>query len=151
MLNFKKILIPLIILILIIIALLIKIFYSESKPLTDQRACTEEAMICPDGSAVGRTGPNCEFKPCPSVNKPTEVKYFCEDDKRITAIYKNEITSVDLNLSDGRVFVLPSAVSASGARYATPDETIVFWNKGETAFIEENGEASYKNCVERES
>ncbi|MEM4240037.1 MAG: hypothetical protein QXM31_04580 [Candidatus Woesearchaeota archaeon] len=28
-------------------------------------ACTEEAKICPDGSAVGRTGPNCEFAPCP--------------------------------------------------------------------------------------
>jgi hypothetical protein len=28
-------------------------------------ACTEEAMICPDGSAVGREGPNCEFSPCP--------------------------------------------------------------------------------------
>ena len=29
-------------------------------------ACTMEAKICPDGSAVGRTGPNCEFSPCPS-------------------------------------------------------------------------------------
>ena len=31
-------------------------------------ACTEEAKICPDGSAVGRTGPNCEFAPCPETN-----------------------------------------------------------------------------------
>jgi hypothetical protein len=28
-------------------------------------ACTAEAKICPDGSAVGRTGPDCEFAPCP--------------------------------------------------------------------------------------
>jgi len=28
-------------------------------------ACTLEAKICPDGSSVGRTGPNCEFAPCP--------------------------------------------------------------------------------------
>lgn len=28
-------------------------------------ACTMEAKICPDGSAVGRTGPNCEFAACP--------------------------------------------------------------------------------------
>jgi hypothetical protein len=27
--------------------------------------CTMEAMLCPDGSSVGRTGPNCEFTPCP--------------------------------------------------------------------------------------
>ncbi|MFA6446768.1 MAG: TspO/MBR family protein [Patescibacteria group bacterium] len=28
-------------------------------------ACTMEAKLCPDGSAVGRTGPNCEFAACP--------------------------------------------------------------------------------------
>lgn len=28
-------------------------------------ACTSEAMICPDGTYVGRVGPNCEFSPCP--------------------------------------------------------------------------------------
>lgn len=28
-------------------------------------ACTDEAKVCPDGSAVGRTGPNCEFAACP--------------------------------------------------------------------------------------
>lgn len=31
-------------------------------------ACSEEAKICPDGSAVGRTGPNCEFEACPNSN-----------------------------------------------------------------------------------
>ncbi len=30
-----------------------------------QKACTMEAKICPDGSSVGRTGPNCEFATCP--------------------------------------------------------------------------------------
>ena len=28
-------------------------------------ACTLDAKICPDGSAVGRVGPNCEFAACP--------------------------------------------------------------------------------------
>ncbi len=28
-------------------------------------ACTMDAKICPDGSAVGRVGSNCEFAPCP--------------------------------------------------------------------------------------
>jgi hypothetical protein len=27
-------------------------------------ACTMDAKICPDGSTVGRSGPNCEFDPC---------------------------------------------------------------------------------------
>lgn len=29
-------------------------------------SCTMDAKICPDGSSVGRTGPNCEFAPCPT-------------------------------------------------------------------------------------
>ncbi len=29
------------------------------------KGCTMEAKICPDGSGVGRTGPNCDFAPCP--------------------------------------------------------------------------------------
>lgn len=35
------------------------------------RACTTEAKFCPDGSAVGRTGPNCEFAPCPTQTATT--------------------------------------------------------------------------------
>lgn len=31
-------------------------------------ACTMEAMQCPDGSYVGRTGPKCEFAKCPEIN-----------------------------------------------------------------------------------
>jgi len=29
--------------------------------------CTMEAMQCPDGTYVGRTGPNCEFAACPTT------------------------------------------------------------------------------------
>lgn len=32
------------------------------------KACTKEAKICPDGSAVGRTLPDCEFASCPTVD-----------------------------------------------------------------------------------
>jgi hypothetical protein len=27
--------------------------------------CTMDAKMCPDGSYVGRSGPTCEFAPCP--------------------------------------------------------------------------------------
>lgn len=42
---------------------------SKITDLTEKtpRACTEEAKICPDGSAVGRTGPDCEFSECPKT------------------------------------------------------------------------------------
>ena len=38
-------------------------------------ACTTEAKICPDGSAVGRQGPNCEFAPCPQSNSTLPANY----------------------------------------------------------------------------
>lgn len=36
-------------------------------PAIQHSACTLEAKICPDGSSVGRSGPNCEFSPCPII------------------------------------------------------------------------------------
>ncbi len=42
-----------------------------AKAPTDGKACTEEAKLCPDGSGVGRTGPNCEFAACPSTGAST--------------------------------------------------------------------------------
>jgi len=33
---------------------------------TDPVVCTADAMQCPDGSYVSRTGPKCEFAACPN-------------------------------------------------------------------------------------
>lgn len=42
--------------------------------IPDQTICSTEAKICPDGSSVGRVGPNCEFAPCPQVTEiPNET------------------------------------------------------------------------------
>jgi len=43
------------------------LLYTEanSPDSPQMQACTLEARLCPDGSAVGRTGPNCSFAPCP--------------------------------------------------------------------------------------
>lgn len=47
---------------------------SESRPKPDNRPnpddmmmCTMEVKLCPDGTGVGRTGPKCEFAPCPTT------------------------------------------------------------------------------------
>ncbi len=40
----------------------------------ENTACTMEAKTCPDGSFVGRTGPNCEFALCPT--KTTNWKVY---------------------------------------------------------------------------
>jgi hypothetical protein len=38
-------------------------------------ACTMEAKMCPDGSSVGRSGPKCEFAPCPEGVVYTNSQY----------------------------------------------------------------------------
>jgi len=37
------------------------------------KACTQEAKLCPDGSSVSRQGPNCEFAPCPNIDQPLDT------------------------------------------------------------------------------
>jgi len=40
--------------------------YTTRGTKTDEpTACTADAKLCPDGSAVGRVGPDCEFAKCP--------------------------------------------------------------------------------------
>ncbi|MEI7498362.1 MAG: hypothetical protein WCK11_03710 [Candidatus Falkowbacteria bacterium] len=64
---------------LIIAAIIAMVFVVDSiwvwvklsgKPVTV--ACTMEAKLCPDGSAVGRVAPNCEFAACPD-EKPVDT------------------------------------------------------------------------------
>ena len=42
--------------------------------------CTMDAKLCPDGSYVGRSGPNCEFK-CPGDNSDTPARVCPQDAK----------------------------------------------------------------------
>ena len=61
------------ILILVIVAISVigAFIYQRIKPVI----CTADAKICPDGSLVGRRGPNCEFTPCPSsTSYPMEMQ-----------------------------------------------------------------------------
>ena len=44
---------------------------TQSAGNQSQVTCTAEAKICPDGSAVGRGGSNCDFTPCPEVATST--------------------------------------------------------------------------------
>jgi hypothetical protein len=47
--------------ILLIVAVVASAYvFTSDQPV----ACTLEAKACPNGSYVGRTGPNCEFAPC---------------------------------------------------------------------------------------
>jgi len=88
----------------------------------------------------------------PDVNTQTSnsgiiasAVYFCKDGKFISGTFTED--KVDLVLSDHRKLSLPHAISASGARYANINESFVFWNKGNTAFIDEDGVRTFDGCA----
>ena len=76
-----------------------------------------------------------------------EATFACKGGKTIEATFYAD--SVALKLSDGRSLKLKQAMSGSGARYANEDESFVFWNKGDTAFITEgaDGKETYSGCT----
>jgi len=46
---------------------------SENATTTEDLACNGDAMLCPDGSAVGRVAPSCQFAACPSPNATSSI------------------------------------------------------------------------------
>lgn len=66
--------------IIVLIALIVLAIVFLPKGQTDRNApqgngaeevfCTMDAMLCPDGTYVGRIPPNCEFAACPDGSVP---------------------------------------------------------------------------------
>ncbi|MFO1415464.1 MAG: DUF333 domain-containing protein [Burkholderiales bacterium] len=109
------------------------------------RRCDANAYF--DGTC-SREAPAAAKAPAPPA--VIRAKFACEGGKTIAATFRNGTpASVQLALSDGRKLDLPQAMSASGARYANADESVVFWNKGNTAFLEENGKTTFGGCATR--
>lgn len=55
--------------------------------------CTLDAKICPDGSSVGRTGPNCEFAPCPGQS--ADVTTYSNPTMGVTFQYPVEFSLLE--------------------------------------------------------
>jgi len=49
--------------VIVVFAILFIIIFNNNNKLV---GCPEDARICPDGTAVVRVSPNCEFEDCPS-------------------------------------------------------------------------------------
>lgn len=84
-------------------------------------------------------------------NEFTRAVFQCDNNKTIKSVFYDN--AVLLNLDKAGEMYLLRTISASGARYANSDESMVFWNKGDTAFITEGDPnvQTYKNCVTKKS
>jgi len=81
-------------------------------------ACTMEAKLCPDGSAVGRTGPNCEFAACPAANASSTKP---GDDA--TGKFCGGIAPGAFPCPEGYICKLDGAYPDAGGRCMKPDGT----------------------------
>lgn len=88
------------------------------------------------------------------------ANYLCVDQKRIDATYYESDQStassgeaiingrVELSLSDGRSVTLAQVSADSGLKYTDANESIIFWNRGAWVIFTENGEETYRGCLE---
>ncbi|MBP9719479.1 MAG: MliC family protein [Candidatus Levybacteria bacterium] len=76
------------------------------------------------------------------------ANFVCTGDKKIMANFFDN--KVELTLPDGRNLLLLTALSGSGVRYTNWDESVTFWNEGDTAFMEEGptDTVTYADCVQ---
>lgn len=94
-------------------------------------ACTQEAKLCPDGSAVGRTGPNCEFVTCPNggnskddlikvslpvINQIVKSPLLIEGEARGTWYFE---ASFPIKIIDANGNVLGSAIAQAQSDWMT--------------------------------
>lgn len=103
------------------------------------------------------------FNPMAARERPiATVSYVCADGKTIRAsFYEGTSTPpaspdqpgvpggrAQIALSDGRLLTLPQTISADGIRYANADQSIIFWSKGDGAFVLERDQQTYVNCAD---
>lgn len=67
--------------------------------------------------------------------------YYSASGQTMRAVFAESTVSFDLPQTG--LVTLPIAISASGARYANPDESLVFWDKGGEVTVTKNGQVIY--------
>lgn len=89
--------------IMVIGVVLLMITFTQNEPSSQTGgACTEDAMLCPNGSTVGRTGDDCRFV-CPdndevTIESVTELNTVTMTDITIAAPVTGEVVSNPIRL-----------------------------------------------------
>lgn len=84
--------------------------------------CTMEARICPDGSAVGRSGPNCEFAPCSDLAVIEELEQSSALGPSIAKLFQKDFDGRDLTV--GKVLESYNTYTRYGITYRSGNLTI---------------------------
>ncbi len=85
-------------------------------------ACTEEARVCPDGTAVGRQGPSCEFAACAFPNAEVAGSAFAAPDGYASGSVLGTFWKPSLSASVSHRIIVSSFPIAAGE---TAEEVIL--------------------------
>lgn len=121
---------------ILVLALIFMVASVSCTKTPEQKACTLDAKVCPDGSAVGRAGPNCEFAPCPvSSELPTQEKLAaveCTDEQREVTGCTREYMPVCGWFEDYiKCIKYPCAATYSNSCSACQNPNVAYYTGGE--------------------
>jgi uncharacterized protein len=102
-------------------------------PKCEPIACTAEAKLCPDGSAVGRVGPDCEFAECPTNKTTTELqKNYCTPESKNADVCPTLYQPVCGWFNESiKCIKYPCAITESNSCAACINENVEYWTDGE--------------------
>ena len=107
---------------------------SDTSTSSEQTICTLDAKVCPDGTAVGRTGPRCEFAACPGETPKTETIKCTPEQKGAEAcieLYAPVCASVQIQCITTPCEPIPKTFSNSC--FACSENSVDSYTEGECA------------------
>lgn len=116
----------------IIIAILTFSLFLTACIIQTPVACTTDAKICPDGSSVGRTSPDCEFEKCPNSDRlNNESKTFCNPNEKPQICTKEYSPVCGWFNESIKCIKYPCASTFGNKCEACVSENVAYWTDGE--------------------
>jgi len=102
---------------------------------SEQTICTLDAKVCPDGTAVGRTGPTCEFAACPGETPAQSKVIDCTPEQKgaeaCIELYSPVCASVQIQCVTTPCEPIPKTFSNSC--FACSEHSVDSYTEGECA------------------